>query len=125
MSIMSEKPRDLHPNEEEYFSNLFGYLLAKSAETEYARTHRTGLLRLRPKVTVTPSDAWAGRYGSAFKGETHKSLAELMELGKQFRKDYSFYREQNGLEVLWDDPDLEKALRAVCLIGEIYSRENL
>lgn len=125
MKILAEKPRDLLTGEKKYFANLFGYVFAKSAELEYANTHRRGLFKLRPAVTVTPGDAWAGRYGTAFAPEIGKELEKLMELGKQFQKDYTFYRERNGLEAHGNDPDFDLALRTVCLFGAIYTREHL
>ena len=124
--MLETMPTEADVDRDRLIANLFGYLFAKAAEMEYTREHPSGLRGIfhsRLTASYTPDDAWRGVIQSTLGKDRHKKLEDIMELGRQFYKDFKFFQDNNTSEEY--DDNLMRALVLVQRLGRFYSRKGL
>jgi hypothetical protein len=111
------------PEKEKMLQNIFGYLFAKETEryiNEVRKQGRSGLT-----VNYTPEHALAGEIYSELSEEEHLLLRNLMDLGKQFYKDYIFFVKKNENAAAVCDDVLDQALITAQRIGYLHGEKFL
>ena len=108
---------------EEHLRNLFGYLTAKAAESEF-NYGKSLAGKLNGHLTdYSPTQAWAGEYDALLDGELYEKLKMVMNTGKLFYNDYSF---QKQLRTLSEEERLDLLKTALIIaqkIGKIFARQ--
>ena len=108
--------------EEEKYANVFGYLFAKSIESDHSWRHGDPE-QFRLVVRYSPGHAIAGELYTHLKPEVEKKVKVAYDYGKQFYKDIRVFCAMHE-ECEFGD-ELFKALVIVQQIGEVYSRTIL
>lgn len=124
--MLETMPSGDEAGREKLLANLFGYLFAKAAEMEYSQEHPTGfrgIFHSRLTASYTPNDAWNGVIQSTLSKDRHEKLEGIMDLGRQFYKDFKFFQENCANEEYADN--LMRALVLVQRLGRFYSRKGL
>lgn len=124
----AQRMLDLLPDDEfreERLKNLFGYLTAKAAESEYNNRKSVDQKRGCQIAHYSPMHAWAGEYDSLLDGDIYEKLKDLMETGKLFYNDYSFLCEMRQLSAGEREDILFTALVFAQKIGKHHAQHLL
>ena len=119
---------DLLPEDdqrEKRLKNLFGYLTAKAAESEYNYRRWAGAGQFGHLAHYSPINAWEGEYDSLLDGAVYEELKDLMETGKLFYNDYSFLCQVRHLSSEERAETLEASLIFAQKIGKRYAQRSL
>ena len=108
--------------EEEKYANVFGYLFAKSIESDHSWRHGDPE-QFRLVVRYSPGHAIAGELYTHLKPEVEKKVKIAYDYGKQFFKDLKVFCAMH--EDCEFSDELFKALVIVQQIGEVYSKTIL
>jgi len=115
---LKSNPQD---NTKVALENVFGYLFAKAVEKTVASKH-SSYNNCDLIVSYHPFDAFAGKIQSFFSCEDDiQKIALVMEKGKQFFKDFTFYTQRMGNDENKISELLLQALVFVQHIGSLYA----
>lgn len=121
--MLDTMPLAVGERREALLADLYGYLFAKAVEMHYAESRPGGWFRKKPVCRCTPSDAWAGELRSGLDAQRHGRLEDAFHLGREFYRDFKFYREQAGGDGYAEE--LKRSLMLVQALGRFYSRKCL
>ena len=109
-------------DDEEKYANIFGYLFAKSIESDHSWRHGDQE-QFRLVVRYSPGHAIAGELYTHLKPEVEEKVKVAHDYGKQFYKDLKVFCAMHK-ECSFEE-ELLKAAVIVQQIGEIYSQTIL
>lgn len=107
---------------EDKYANVFGYLFAKSIESDHSWRHGD-IDQFRLVVSYSPEDAVTGELYTHLKSAVEEKVKIAYDYGKQFYKDLQVFCSMHK-ECSFDE-ELLKALVIVQQVGEIYSQTKL
>ena len=120
LNSLKENPQ---PDVEVAFENIFGYLFAKSIERT-ANKKQNESKGVVLKTTYGYNEAFEGNISTLLDEEQHNKIVKLMEKGKQFYKDFSFYIQLGEPNDDTFNNEIKTALILVQHIGHLYATEN-
>lgn len=107
---------------EDKYANVFGYLFAKSIESDYSWRHGDRE-QFRLVVSYSPGDALVGELYTHLQPAVEEKVKIAYDYGKQFQKDLMTFCAMH--EECNFEEELLKALVIVQQIGEVYSQTIL